>query len=301
MTAAPGHAGCVPSLVGCAAGGRGAGREKPSCTASPAAHRQSALQLQLGGAEHRDRHQLKPGDEALEVASCHPRGDAASEGEAPAAVALGTAGAGEAENGQHKWVGRHRAWQGQQPRHSLPPPPPLLLAFHSPSPPLSLYLPARLCPRHPKLPSRSLPFLTQPRQVLALSRHQPSSPPALCRARLLSLTCRGCKAPHRMVQDLLQVHRLTRQGHFPLKQPSQQAHVASTHYLIKRKLSTWERSLETKPRVQPPGCRMPWQGSRCPAWAAAPGWDVQPLLQCCLSHQNTSIATDIKIYVFFEK
>lgn len=77
--------------------------------------------------------------------------------------------------------------------------------------------------------------------------------------------------------------------------------MASTHYLIKRKLSTWERSLETKPWVQPPSCRMPWQGSSCPAWAAAPGWDVQPLPQCCLSHQNTSIATDIKIYVFFEK
>lgn len=88
------------------------------------------------------------------------------------------------------------------------------------------------------------------------------------------------------------MHRLTRQGHFPLKQPPQQAHVASTHYLIKRKLSTWERSLETKPRVQPPGCRMPWQGS-------SSRLDVQPLPQCCLSHQNTSIATDIKIYVFF--
>lgn len=186
----------VSPLVGCAAGGQGAGREKPSCTASPAAHHQSALQLQLGGAEHRDRHQLKPGDEALEVASCHPRGDAASEGEAPAAVALGTAGAGEAENGRHERVGRHQARQGQQPRHSLPPPPPpLLLAFHSPSPPLSLYPPARLCPRPPKLPPRSLPFLTQPRQVLALSRHQPSPPPALCCASLLSLTCRGCKAP----------------------------------------------------------------------------------------------------------
>lgn len=67
----------------------------------------------LGGAEHHDRHQLKPGNEALEVASCHWSRDATSLGEAPAPVALGTAGAGEAENGQHRWGRQHWAWQGQ--------------------------------------------------------------------------------------------------------------------------------------------------------------------------------------------
>lgn len=72
----------------------------------------------LGGAEHHDRHQLKPGNEALEVASCHWSRDATSLGEAPAPVALGTEGAGEAENGQHRWGRQHWAWQGQHMWHS---------------------------------------------------------------------------------------------------------------------------------------------------------------------------------------
>lgn len=60
---------------GCVAQGQGSRQEKPTRVVSRTATRcQPALQLRAWGAQHRDRHQLKPGDEAPEVASCHPSG-----------------------------------------------------------------------------------------------------------------------------------------------------------------------------------------------------------------------------------
>lgn len=83
----------------------------------------------LGGAEHRDRHQLKPGNEALEVASCHPSRRHGIRGRTACSRALGTAGEGELKTGTTKGAGEAlgmaRTAAAQHRAHPPPPPPPL--------------------------------------------------------------------------------------------------------------------------------------------------------------------------------
>lgn len=80
----------------------------------------------LGGAEHRDRHQLKPGNEALEVASCHPSRRHGIQGRTACSRALGTAGEGELKTGTTKGAGEALGTaRTAAARHSAHPPPPL--------------------------------------------------------------------------------------------------------------------------------------------------------------------------------
>ena len=90
-------------------------------------------------------------------------GDTASEGEPPAPIALGTAGEEEAESRHHErgWGGTGHGEDGsctaQPPSSSSQ-----LLGFHPPSPTFSPYLPAGLCPTHPRATPHICPFALQP-------------------------------------------------------------------------------------------------------------------------------------------
>jgi len=185
-----GHAGSVPSPTG-------PGRTRSQGTL-PQARGAIPQRPALRGAQHPDRHQLKPADEAPEVASCHPSGRHGIRGRAACSHCCGNCGRrGGAENGCHErgWGGTGHGEDGSctaQPSSSSSSSS-QLLGFHPPSLTFSQQGSA---PRTPEPPPPTAPLLSSHRAHPARAGPcQPAAP-------------RNTPAPQQSQQDAQSRRRL---------------------------------------------------------------------------------------------